>query len=495
MRRINEMTGRDFANWAVTIGGLALLAFVIWLLFVKTVDRYTIYAYFTNSDGIIKDSDVKVGGVPGGQVTNLQVVYINHQPVAKLTLSMKPEGAPIGAGATARVRPANLLGEKYVDLNVGDLSHPQPSGTSIPLSRTAAPVELDDVLNLLQPNVRASLRLLINEAGVGMDGQGTNFNDTLQQLPPALDQTSEVVNEVAQQDQTLKVLISTSDRVIGSINGRRHDLQSLISSADQALAVTARNQQALGRTLETAPSTLSQAQTTLGTLNTTATNLVPASRDLRTASGPLAATLAALPGFQASAQNTLSTIRSVAPTITQLGTQGSPIIARLKPTVDRLNTFAQNLAPNIDTLSNGGMAQLLGLMSGWTRTIQTRDSIGHVFRVHLIVDPQALQNSLSFLGSTSSSARRRHATRSAPQAKAPAVTRPSVAAPQTRPAAAQPASPLPIKLPPIDLPKPVQNLVNGVTGVLTGSSSGAQTSSSSTQANGVTQLLNYLFGS
>ena len=54
-----------------------------------------------------------------------------------------------------------------------------------------------------------------------MDGQGTNFNDTLQQLPPAFDQTTTVVNEVAQQDQTLKDLISTSDRVIGSINGRR----------------------------------------------------------------------------------------------------------------------------------------------------------------------------------------------------------------------------------------------------------------------------------
>ncbi|HEX4109755.1 MAG TPA: MlaD family protein [Solirubrobacteraceae bacterium] len=514
MRRALDMSGRERANWAVAIGIVALVGLFIWFVFFRSQHKYIIYADFYNSDGIIKDSDVKIGGVAGGEVASLNLIKVGGQDVAQLKLAMGSDGAPIGQGASAAVRPANLLGEKYVDLNVGNLSKPLRSGSTIPVSRTSYPVEIDDVLNVLQPDVRASLRLLINEAGVGLDGQGTNFNTTLTDLPPALDQTNQVVGEIAAQDQTLKSLITNSDQVISSISTKRKDLQTLIGSANSALTVTARNRAALGRTLGAAPSTLSQVQTSLGYLRTTATNLIPASEDLRKASAPLAATLQALPGFQAAAKGTLATIEADSPTITHLGVEGSPIVARLKPTVDRLNTFAQNLTPNINTLSDNGMAQLLGLMSAWVRTIQDRDSIGHVFRIHVIADPQILTNSLSDLPSSRSTARK-HLSRTTPTIT-PTATAPTTQTTTTTSApTSTPSSPV------STITSSVQGLVNGVTGLLVGphgllggvlhgsSSTNSATpattptsttpttpaGSQATQANSVNQLLNYLFGS
>lgn len=497
---------RKLANWAITIGGLVGLGLAIFFIWFDPSHHYTVYAYFANTDGLIKDSSLKVGGVPGGTVQNLQLVRVHGVDEARVTLALTSDSAPIGEGATAQVRPVNLLGEKYVDLSLGNTNKPLKSGAVIPISRTGDPVELDDVLNILDPGTRARLRILINEAGVGLDGQGTNFNQTLQQLPPALDQTQQVVNEVAGQDQVLKDLISQSDAVISTITARRTDLQGLIGSADQALAVTARDRTQIGQTLAQAPSTLAQVQQSLGQLRTTATNLIPASIDLRKAAPSLAKTLATLPSFASSAQATLNTVTQDSAAITRLGSEGAPIVARLEPTVDRLNTFSQALAPNVSTLDNGGAQQLLGVLTGWTKVVQDRDSLGHVFRIRAVLDPEILEDTIdSFLPSADSLASKSHQTKPA-TLLAPAATPTAASAPASTTTATTPStssgglvnqilSALPVKLPQIKLPALVTNLLGGGSSSSSSSSPSATTSSAQVQGNAVNQLLNYLFGS
>ncbi len=166
----------------IALLGAAAFVFAWKVVFFPAKGDYVVKAEFRDAGGITKNSDVKIGGVPGGQVDKIDLDKRNDTAI--VTMRLKKEAAPIGAGAIAASRPVNLLGEKYIDMKVGDLSKPQKSGVFIPMSRTSRPVELDDVLNILQPGIRARLRILVNEAGIAMDGAGADFNKALGDLPP-----------------------------------------------------------------------------------------------------------------------------------------------------------------------------------------------------------------------------------------------------------------------------------------------------------------------
>ena len=127
-------------------------------------------AEFSNAAGLRPGSLVRVGGATVGSVRSLKVTA---RDTAAVELALKDHVRP-GAGAAAAIRPANLLGEKFVDLTIGDRARPLTSG-SIPRSRTSTPVELDDVLNVLDSTTRGRLALLLGELGVALGGRGDDL--------------------------------------------------------------------------------------------------------------------------------------------------------------------------------------------------------------------------------------------------------------------------------------------------------------------------------
>lgn len=411
-------------------------------------DGYTVKAAFKDSAGLRKNSSVKVGGVVGGKVTDLDLGP-NDEAIATMRLD---KGVTIGDGARANVRPVNLLGEKYVELLPGDFKQrPWPSGQTIPEKDTAAPVELDQVLNILRPNTRMALRILINEAGVGMAGRGSDFNDLLDRLPPGLDETRKVVSAFASDTRRLDNLVTQGDRVLNSITGKRDDLNQLVDQAGSALQETADRRADLGRTIQEAGPTARQLSRTLATLNTTANDLVPASRDLRATTGPLLETLTRVPAFVKDAQPLLRTAKDVSPDLRRLGVQGAPTVRRLKPTVQRLSTFAAHLAPVVKIFDQGGALDgTLGVLNGWVSTIRNSDGLGHIFRLRVIVDDTVTGHILDQLGlgqaGPQPAKRKATAAKDTTPAAAP-VTEPGSAA-----AAAAPEAKKKLKLPIPELP-------------------------------------------
>jgi phospholipid/cholesterol/gamma-HCH transport system substrate-binding protein len=354
-------------------------------LFFPPGGGYLVRAEFKDAAGLTKNSDVKIGGVAGGKVRK---IVLSDRDTALVTLELDKGAFPIGAGASAASRPVNLLGEKYVDMDPGDLSKPLESGSSIPMTRTSRPVELDDVLNMLQPDVRARLRILINEAGIGMQGRKADFNTILQQLPPALDQTGKLVRRFNDDNRTLGTLIDRSDRVLASISGKRGDLQSLLDAAAGTLETTVAKRRELADTVRAAPGALRQLRSTLGQVSDTATRLEPAAAQVRAASPSLAATLRDLPSFTADAKPTLAKATSVSPDLTRLATQGRPVVARLKPTAATLQDFAAKFAPLVKTFDEGGAHDFARFVNGWSRTVRRSDGLGHVFGLRILFDKE-----------------------------------------------------------------------------------------------------------
>jgi hypothetical protein len=77
----------------------------------------------------------------------------------------------------AVVRPKNLLGETYVEIDRGTPEAGQfHEGETVSLVNTLTPVQVDEVLNALDPDTRSKLGIVINALGAATAQRGTDLN-------------------------------------------------------------------------------------------------------------------------------------------------------------------------------------------------------------------------------------------------------------------------------------------------------------------------------
>lgn len=451
-------------------------------------DGYRVKVVLANANGVEKDFDVKIDGVKAGTVAKVDLDGRDH---AVLTLDLEKEAGAIGTGATAYARPANLLGEKYIDLRPGDTRRPQPSGSVIPLSRTGTPLELDDVLNTLDGGTRARLRILINEAGLGLGGRGADFNALLATLPGGIDQTRRVLDQVNSENARLRRTISAADRVAASVAGGKDDLQRVVTDAAGALEVVASRRKELGATIASAPGALGELNGTLADLGQTAGALIPTGRALRATAPPLQQVLRTLPSFADDASATLHEAETLAPALSRLGRQATPHVRRIDTTAKRLATFSRDLSPVVRGLSRGVLRDAINFMNGWSQVVARSDGLGHIFHVRAVVDQELLTNALSrYTSGLAPTARRRK------PATAPAAAPPAEAAPAAAPKPARPVLPqLPIVKDVVDaVGGAVQGALDPLLGKL-GIRGGHDAAPRQTEGADALRLFDYLFGS
>jgi phospholipid/cholesterol/gamma-HCH transport system substrate-binding protein len=470
--------------------GVAVLVLAAILLSSGGGEEYTVKAEFTNAGGLRKNASVKVAGVPAGKVKKVE---ITGRDTAMATLALDKEAAPIGAGAKIQIRPTDLLGERYADMDTGDTSRPQPSGSLIPLKNTSTPVELDDVLNMLDTDTRTRVRILINEFGIGLGARGKDFNQLLVELPPAVDKSKALLAEVAAENVKLKSLITQGDRITATIHGRRDKLSELVKQASGGLRAVAARRQALGATVANAPGALTQLRATLTRLDSASQSLRPAAADLRRAAPPLTATLRALPAFAKSAKGTLAKARSVSPSLRRLGVGATPTVKRLQPTSGLLKDLGTEATPSLAHLDRRGMEDLLQFVQGWARGMKGRDNLGHFIGALAIGNEQvflsAIDSYASGLASTPVSGRHK-------RAKTPALHLPKVPAGRTAPNLRLPRLPK-VALPKLDAKK-IKELPEALgrkLGELTGRESQPPRQQKQSSGSDVLRLFDYLFGS
>jgi phospholipid/cholesterol/gamma-HCH transport system substrate-binding protein len=378
----------------------AVIAVVYVVFFTGHNGGYKVTAYFQDADNLATKGQVKIGGVVAGEITKMQVT---PQDTVKATIKLDKNAAPIGTGASINIRPVDLLGEHYADLNPGNLHSPLPSGSVIPLSRTSESVELDDVLNMLDVPTREGLRILINEAGVALQGRSADFNQLLTILPNSLSTTKSLINQIGDQTQTVENLIAEGNRVAGSVAGKSDQMGALVSQASNSFGVLAQKRAQIGATLRDAPSALGQLTSTLGQLRSAANQLSPAADALRSTAPSLTAALNVLPSFQSAAQGTLKEARAVAPSLTNLGNGGITPVTQLNPTLSLLRDFQTQLSPSLGMIDQRAAHDLLWFVQNWYLATKNRDSIGHFVGVNYVVPLNQLAHELdAFLGSPSS---------------------------------------------------------------------------------------------
>jgi phospholipid/cholesterol/gamma-HCH transport system substrate-binding protein len=457
----------------VVVAALAGVAILAAALLSGGSDAYKLKAQFEQAGGLRAGFKVRVDGAPVGKIDKLE---LDSQDRVVATLLIDKSAAPVGRDVRATARAADLLGEKFVDLEPGNRQQPAPSGTVIPPARTGLAIELDDVINAVDLPTRQALRTFIAEQGVAYVGRGRDIGATLAVLPWALDRSGKLLDQFATDNRALERLVDESDRVVTSVARERGQLGRFVSAASGTLQTLGNRQAELGATVRKAPATLAAARRALASLEGAAIPLGPAARGLRATAPQLTATLNELPGFTAAARPTLREARRVSPTLRTLGRQGAPVVRHLKPLAADLDSFAGAFEPVTETLDKG-IADVLGVLEGWARSTQARDTASHVFRFGATVSPYTF-SALAGLLATQPTARR---DKSSPRKRTPLV---QIGPKLDAPAGKAPAIRLP-KVPEVKLPEAVRDLTRKLG--IGGSDPGSPTANAP-----ASQLLDYL---
>jgi phospholipid/cholesterol/gamma-HCH transport system substrate-binding protein len=281
---------RANAEWAIvplyglmTLGAIAVAVLLVgWLLF-ESGSSYTVHVTLDNASQLVTGDQVKVGGAPVGSVDRLELAPDGR---ARLTLSIDDSSlTPLHRGSRVEVRSVGLasIAGRYVALMPGPLNTAKiPDGGSIPGDNAQSEVDLDAVLNTLDPRALSDLQRLVHGFADASGGRApAEFNAALYDLNPALSQTAAVAHEIARDQPRFERFLLESAAVVGAVASRRPELERLIPATGQTLSAIASQTASLDNSLRLFPPTLRQANTTLVNLRATLGDLRPAVREAR----------------------------------------------------------------------------------------------------------------------------------------------------------------------------------------------------------------------
>lgn len=336
---------------------------------------------FADAGGLRPGGDIRVHGVRAGRIDEVKLIAGDRA----LVRSHLFEGVEAPrSDASAKSRPTGLLGEQYVDLDLGRRGRTLASGARLPLARTGTAVPLADVLDILDAPTRTRLQILIADVGVGLAGRGGDLRGLLAALPDTTGQVNGVIQQLRRRRAALRELIRRSDELLTPVAARRADLGELADEAAGALRVVASRRAALGRSVDAAPAALGRLTQTAEVLGDAAQQLRPSARQLRLAAPQLQRVLARLPAFRGDVRGVLFTARDVSPRITRFARRARRPLRQLAAVAQSLVGFEIAVVPILDVLRDGGTNQLFRFIDGFSQIMEEHDGVSNLVRLRMV---------------------------------------------------------------------------------------------------------------
>jgi phospholipid/cholesterol/gamma-HCH transport system substrate-binding protein len=337
----------------LTVGLLTLLVLGVGIYFgfakdVPFTHDFRVKAVFESSNSIRKNSPVRIAGVTVGQV--VAVDGKAGTDAAVVTMEIKKQGLPIHKDATIKIRPRIFLeGNFFVDVKPGTPSAPTISdGDTLPITQTSTPVQLDQVLSILQSDTRTSLRKTLDGLGTGLsykpsqqqdtdadpsargESAGQSLNDAIRYGERSLKGTAIVSNAfLGTQDHDLARLIAGLSRTAEGLGRNEGQLKALLTNFNTTVAATASESANLQASIRVLGPTLTNANRALDSLNSSFPNTRAFAREI-------------LPGVR----ETPATIDAAFPWIAQTRRLLGP--DELKGVADELSPATRDLAKVVD---------------------------------------------------------------------------------------------------------------------------------------------------
>lgn len=171
---------------------------------------YTLYASFDNTAGLDEQTKIKVAGVDTGIVDEIELV----EGRARVKLLMN-EGVVVYKNARALIRSTGLLGDKFLEIQVGSPDNP-PLKDGDEITSVIELVDIDDlarnVMNLSQNFTKFTETL--NEI-LGSEENKKSLSQTISNLREI---TSSLNNILSENDQRLRTALDNINELVVSLN-------------------------------------------------------------------------------------------------------------------------------------------------------------------------------------------------------------------------------------------------------------------------------------
>jgi virulence factor Mce-like protein len=207
---------------------------------------YHVSAAFKTGADLVPGDDVTMAGLRVGRVEALTP----GSQSTMVSMVLQNNFSPLFSDARAVIRQKNLLGETYVELNRGDASQGAiRDGGSIDENHTLTPVEIDQVLNALDPQVRDQLDIVINSLGQATAGRGPDMNASASDLSSIAVDLQALAHTLAGNSDHLDALISDLRKVMETLAAWHSQFRALITDWDNVMATLASREQNLKGTI------------------------------------------------------------------------------------------------------------------------------------------------------------------------------------------------------------------------------------------------------
>jgi phospholipid/cholesterol/gamma-HCH transport system substrate-binding protein len=245
-------------------------------------------AEFSTAQAVIagQGQTVRVSGVRIGDIGAVRLR--DGKAVVEMVIDPEYEGM-IRTDARALLRPRTGLKDMFIDLEPGTDGAPAAKGGyTIPIAATAPDVNPDEILAELDADTRDYLKLLIGDAGRGLDGRGLDLREVLRRFEPTHRDLARVSTAVAKRRQNLRRLITSLNQLNTELASRGDDLTGLVESSAVVMRQFAAEEANVSAAVSELPGALSQTTDTMARLERYATLLGPTAEKLRPAARALA---------------------------------------------------------------------------------------------------------------------------------------------------------------------------------------------------------------
>lgn len=345
-KRVPRKDRRGASPFKVGAIALVVVGIVTYLGFTKHIpftSGFQVKAVFQSANSIRLDSPVRIAGVNVGKVVDVERYKDTNSAV--VTMEIDDNGLPIHKDAQLKIRPRIFLeGNFFVDLFPGSPNTPEVhDGDTIPVTQTATPVQLDQVLTSLQQDTRGSLQSLLIGLGEGLDTKptaaedatqdpavrgktgGEALNSSLRYSPGALKGVA-IVNQalLGVRPDDLSKLVTGLAKTSAQLASREVQLQDLVTNFNTTMAATASQSSNLSAAIRILPTTLANANKAFTSLNAAFPSTRAFAREIIPGVEATPATIAAAMPWLAQAQPLLGS--------SELG----GLLAQLQPTTESL---------------------------------------------------------------------------------------------------------------------------------------------------------------
>jgi phospholipid/cholesterol/gamma-HCH transport system substrate-binding protein len=357
----NPRHDKRVPSWAIGVLMIVLLAIGSYFAFVKEVPwarEYQVQAVFNSAQNVRVDSPVRIAGIEIGRVVGVEHynsdgeevhASLPHQPsispagergpeAAVITMEISDEGRPIRSDAQFKIRPRLFLeGNYFIDVNPGSPSADEvDDGHQFPVSQTAYSVQLDQVLSVLQKDVRSDLQTFLNQFGNALikHGGADGWRELYRTSPGAYRFTAEVQEAfMGERPRDLSNLIRNLDRVVEGFSRDEEALKGFVTNLRRFSGAFAAEAEALQEAIVELPRVLEASRPAYANLNASFPALRAFSRE-------------ALPGVRASVpalDASIPWIRQVRQLMSRRELRG--LAADLRPTMPQLARLSRRSIP------------------------------------------------------------------------------------------------------------------------------------------------------